>query len=256
MATEPDPELGTTGPSSSRGTAVLVHGTWAGPHDWRWVRTLLEDAGVEVHAPDLPSHHDASAGLAEDAAAVRGVVEHAARPVVVVGWSYGAEVVSVAADGLSDVTRLVYVADTPRPASDRPRDDGWVEADPLVLVSGPWFVLDESAWPDPETVRPPFPDHVLAHLREHPRRPAARGAASGPQTAEAWRSLPTTVLMGVHDQLVTDEDRRTLAEQVEGVADVRWVDTDHFIPWREPRVVADVVLDALGSAERKTRPQP
>jgi hypothetical protein len=43
--------------------AVLVHGLWGNPHDWRWVKGLLEDADVQVITPDLPSHRTPMAGL-------------------------------------------------------------------------------------------------------------------------------------------------------------------------------------------------
>jgi pimeloyl-ACP methyl ester carboxylesterase len=33
-------------------SVVLVHGTWAGPYDWRWVTEQLEQAGVRVLAVD------------------------------------------------------------------------------------------------------------------------------------------------------------------------------------------------------------
>ena len=55
----------------TRGTAVLVHGMWSSPADWRWVAERLRDNDVEVLAPDLPSHRTASAGLTADAAEVR-----------------------------------------------------------------------------------------------------------------------------------------------------------------------------------------
>ena len=72
-----------------RGTAVLVHGMWSSPADWRWVAERLRDNDVEVLAPDLPSHRTASAGLTADAAEVRSMIAGARPPVVAVGWSYG-----------------------------------------------------------------------------------------------------------------------------------------------------------------------
>ena len=90
MPSEPGPLIG---------GAVLVHGLWGGPVDWRWVRGLLEDAEVQVITPDLPSHSMLTAGLAEDAAVVREAIRACAPPVAVVGWSYGGSVISLAAAG-------------------------------------------------------------------------------------------------------------------------------------------------------------
>ena len=59
---------------SGRGSAVLVHGGWGNPEDWRWVRQLLESAGVHVEAPDLPSHRSADAAGGAHRSAVAAVV--------------------------------------------------------------------------------------------------------------------------------------------------------------------------------------
>ena len=42
--------------STAAGSVVLVHGLWSWPEDWRWVRRLLDGAGLQVTCPDLPSH--------------------------------------------------------------------------------------------------------------------------------------------------------------------------------------------------------
>src|SRR4029450_5058998 len=54
-----------------RGTAVLVHGMWSSPADWRWVAERLRDNDVQVVIPDLPSHRTGSAGLTAAAPGVR-----------------------------------------------------------------------------------------------------------------------------------------------------------------------------------------
>ena len=107
MPTEPGPFIG---------SAVLVHGLWGGPVDWRWVRGLLEDANVRVITPDLPSHNTPTAGLAEDAEEVREAIRACTPPVAAVGWSYGGSVISLAAAGEGSVSRLIYISDIPRPA--------------------------------------------------------------------------------------------------------------------------------------------
>jgi pimeloyl-ACP methyl ester carboxylesterase len=57
---------------------VLVHGLWGNPDDWRQVKRLLQDAGVHVRTPDLPSHRSPTAGLADDAAEVRDAIRSCA----------------------------------------------------------------------------------------------------------------------------------------------------------------------------------
>ena len=98
---------------------MLVHGAWGNPGDWQWVQRPLENRGVHVSVPDLPSHRSASAGLAEDAKEVRAAIQGSPSPVVVVGWSYGGTVIGPAAMGESSVVRLIYVADIRNPQVSR-----------------------------------------------------------------------------------------------------------------------------------------
>jgi pimeloyl-ACP methyl ester carboxylesterase len=93
-------------------SAILVHGSWGNPEDWRWVRERLDVAGVSTATPDLPSHRSARAGFLDDVATVRAVIRGVGMPVVVVGWSYGCDVVAAAAVGEA-VTRLVFVSSLP-----------------------------------------------------------------------------------------------------------------------------------------------
>jgi len=129
-----------------RGTAVLVHGMWSSPADWRWVAERLRDNDVEVVVPDLPSHRTGSVGLTADAAEVRRTIASARPPVVAVGWSYGCDVIHEAAAGEPSVTHLVYIAGIPNPDPGMFSPAGSeAEEDPHILVfDDGTFVLDTS----------------------------------------------------------------------------------------------------------------
>lgn len=57
------------------------------------------------------------------------------------------------------------------------------------------------------------------------------------------QTKPVTVLLGEEDELVPDVRRQWARQQF----DVRIIDCDHFLPFREPAIVAEVVLEALPS---------
>ena len=232
----------------SLGSAVLVHGMWSSPADWQWVERLLREANVEVSIPDLPSHRSTLGTVADDAAEVREAIRACSGPVVVVGWSYGGKVISMAAEGEAAVVRLIYVANIPSPPDDvETLDTSWIDNDPHILVNADQsFVLDNDWWFEAEVERL-FSGEVLEHLRHHPRRPASRAAAADPQTAAAWQTIPTTVLIGRRDDLLPVDERNWAAQHLD---DVRDLDTDHFILMHHPEVVAGVVLEALGEAGR------
>ena len=225
------------------GSAVLVHGLWGHPQDWRWVAELLAERGVEVRAPDLPSHSSSTHGLADDAEAVRREIRSCQGPVVAVGWSYGGDVISMAAVGEASVCQLVYASAVPRPSTTERYDVSWIENDPHVrLLPDGSYVLDNDLWLAEVAVKT-FPNDVLAHLRRHPRRPVSPGV-DDPQTAASWQSIPTAVILGSADELITDEDRARALKQF---ADVEILPTDHFVIFRRADAVRDAVIRALNS---------
>ena len=236
-------------PSAPIGTAVLVHGLWANPDDWTWVRRLLQAAGVHVETPDLPTHRSPHARVNDDVQLVRDVIRRSTPPVVCAGWSFGGDIASVAASGEPSVIHLVYVASVPTEPSTNSTDSSWIEADPHLLVDEDGaYVLDNDWWFEAEA-KNLFSDEIVEHLRHNPRRRVSIATATDPPTAAGWKTIPTTVLLGRHDDLISDDLRRTAEDRV---SDVRYVDTDHFILFHQPDVVARLVLEFLKPATRRT----
>ena len=53
-------------------------------------------------------------------------------------------------------------------------------------------------------------------------------------------------MVGTADPFLKAEERALLEDAtVRGRYDIRAVETDHFVPWRHPEVVSDVVVEAL-----------
>lgn len=97
-------------------TFVLVHGGWNGGWCWEKVVPLLEEAGHEVEAPDLPGLGDDNTPIPEIslqsyADRITQVLDAQPEPVVLVGHSSGGVVISQAAEQRPDkVEMLVYLA--------------------------------------------------------------------------------------------------------------------------------------------------
>ncbi len=235
---------------SALGSAVLVHGTWGNPGDWQWTRRLLENHGVRVETPDLPSHRNSRAGLLDDAEEVQRLLRDHPAPTVAVGWSYGGDVVGVAATDVRNVVRLVVVAATPLPPTVEVRranffaEGGRIHVDKAnatFVLDNDWFLYEEKGTT--------FAHDVQEHLRRNPRRPAAMRAYTDPVLAAGWTSTPTTVLLGRDDGLVNADERRWLAENID---DLREIDDDHFILFNSPEAIAEVVVEALERARQRT----
>ena len=87
-----------------RPTIVLVHGAWADSSSWSGVISRLQADGYRVLAPPNPLR-----SLSGDAAYLKGYLDTVKGPVVLVGHSYGASVITNAAAGDRDVKALVFV---------------------------------------------------------------------------------------------------------------------------------------------------
>lgn len=227
------------------GSSVLVHGLWGHPEDWNWVTERLRRHAIECTAVDLPSHRSAAAGRAADTAVVAQAIVGSTPPVVVVGWSYGGDLLSDAAAGQGSVARVVYASSVPRPVPTARPDSAEFHIDPhwLLRPDGS-FVLDDEWWLT-EGNGATLPSDVIEHMWRYRRRPASVKTLTELQVAAAWQTIPTTVLIGRFDELVSEEDRLWLNTRLD---DVRLLDTDHLVIFRHPDVLAHIVIDALDAA--------
>lgn len=138
------------------------------------------------------------------------------------------------------MSQLLFVSSTPMPASAQPRDATWVAADTHIRSVGGTVALDNE-WFKAEAERL-FSGEVLEHFRHHPRRPAALATMTDPLPAAAWQTIPTTVLIGRADHLIGEDEREWMRTNL---SDVRFIDSDHFIIFRQPELVALAVLESL-----------
>lgn len=91
---------------------VLVHGAWHASWCWEKVVPLLQEAGHEVVAVDLPGHGGddtpvSKVTLAAYAERVAAVLDEQPEPVVLVGHSMGGLVISEAAERRPEKIRLL-----------------------------------------------------------------------------------------------------------------------------------------------------
>jgi pimeloyl-ACP methyl ester carboxylesterase len=89
---------------NSKPSIVLVHGAFADATSWQHVIPLLERDGYPVSAVQIPL-----SSLADDVAMTKRMIDAQKGSVVVVGHSYGGNVITGAAAGNSRVKALVYV---------------------------------------------------------------------------------------------------------------------------------------------------
>ena len=90
---------------NGRPNIVLVHGAWADGSCWSGVIERLQAQGFQVRAPQFPL-----SSLADDVARLRQVLEFQDGPTIVVGHSYGGQIMTALGDEAPNVVGLVYIA--------------------------------------------------------------------------------------------------------------------------------------------------
>ncbi|QIG42052.1 alpha/beta hydrolase [Nocardioides anomalus] len=219
----PDP-AGATGAShhsdtaTRRPTIVLVHGAWADASSWSGVVRGLQADGYRVLAPADPLR-----SLASDAADLSRLVDAIGGPVVLVGHSYGAAVITNAATGDPDVQALVYVNGSV-PARGQTVAE-LAGPDSALSVTDPTTIFDfvpGSVPPGPASdvylKRSTFLASFATGLRHRTasvlwatQRPITLGALNEPSGPPAWESIPSWYLVGTRDRVIPPTAQRAMA---------------------------------------------
>src|SRR6476659_9654070 len=90
---------------TARPNVVLVHGAWADGSCWHGVIEGLQSEGYEVIAPQFPL-----TSLSDDVARLRQVLARQSAPTIIIGHSYGGQIISALGTDAPGVVGLVYVA--------------------------------------------------------------------------------------------------------------------------------------------------
>jgi pimeloyl-ACP methyl ester carboxylesterase len=91
--------------SKSATSVVLIHGAWAEGSCWSAVIEQLQAEGYKVTAPQFPL-----TSLADDVARLRQVLALQGGPTVLVGHSYGGQIMTALGADAPNVVALVYIA--------------------------------------------------------------------------------------------------------------------------------------------------
>lgn len=233
--------------TTTKQTIVLVHGAYADSSSWNGSVLALRAAGHPVVALANPLR-----SLEDDAAYVRSVLEGIEGPVVVAGHSYGGHVLSAAADGLPNVTAIVYVASFQAAIGESLVD--LVEKFPGAQLGGAALPNDYRT-PDGGTAVELTIDHArfgelfagdvdadTAARMALTQRPLALAAFQAPATRAAWTSIPHWVLAARQDFAIPLELARWMTERSGG--HLTEIDASHAVTVSQPEAVTAIILEA------------
>src|SRR5213080_2125068 len=162
---------------SDRPNIILVHGAWADGSCWNAVIERLQAEGFQVRAPQFPL-----SSLADDVARLRQVLDFQDGPTIVVGHSYGGQIITALGPDAPNVVGLVYIAA---------------------------FGLDEDE----------FVNHFAGDVEQTRARvlyavqqPLASSAFTDVMGVPAWKSLPSWYLVAQNDEAIPPDAERQFAE--------------------------------------------
>jgi pimeloyl-ACP methyl ester carboxylesterase len=221
---------------------VLVHGAWADGSCWSGVIERLQADGFQVRAPQFPL-----SSLADDVARLRQVLEFQDGPTIVVGHSYGGQIMTALGENAPNVVGLVYIAafgldqgeslgallsgGPPTPALAHlftdSRGFGWLSEDD--------FVNHFAADVDPTWAR------VMYSVQQALALSAFEDAMGVP----AWKSLPSWYLVAQSDEAIPPEAERQFAQRM-GATAIE-IPSSHVAMVSHPAEVAELIEKAAAS---------
>ncbi|MEY9857033.1 pimeloyl-ACP methyl ester carboxylesterase [Catenulispora sp. GAS73] len=229
-------------------TVVLVHGAFADSSSWNGVITRLEHDGYPVIAAANPLR-----GLDNDAAYVSSILSTIPGPVILVGHSYGGEVITDAAVGHANVKALVYIAAfAPDQGESALQLTGMNPGSQLggALLIRPYTDASggggEDGYVDQTKFHAVFAADLpaaTADLMAAEQRPVALAALQGASGAPAWKTIPSWYLVAGADQAIPAATEKYMAERA-GAHTVVIPGASHAVMVSHPDQTEDLIVRA------------
>src|ERR1700719_3137926 len=232
---------------SDKPNVVLVHGAWADGSSWSDVIKALQASGFTVTAPQFPE-----TSLAADVARLRQVLRRQTGPSVVVGHSYGGQIMTSLGTDSDGVAALVYVAAFAL-------DEG--ESLGALLGGGPptpalaHLIVDQQGfgWLPQEDFVAHFAgdvDPVKANVMYAVQQPISLSTFEAVMGEPAWKSLPSWYLVATNDEAIPPDAERSFAKRM-GATTVE-VPSSHVAMVSHPDDVVSLIRAAAEAAQTGT----
>jgi pimeloyl-ACP methyl ester carboxylesterase len=219
---------------------VLVHGAWADGSCWEAVIAQLQANGHQVTAPQFALN-----ALDGDVARLRHVLARQSGPTLVVGHSYGGQIMTALGTDAPNAAGLVYIAGFGL-------DEG--ESIGALLAGGPpppaVAHLDVDATGTAWMPEGDFLQYFAADVEPAKARimcavqqPLAMSAFAEVMGTPAWKSLPSWYMVAESDQVIPPDAERSFAQRMGAVT--LEVASSHVLMVSHPDEVADLVETAL-----------
>jgi pimeloyl-ACP methyl ester carboxylesterase len=218
---------------------VLVHGAWADGSCWSGVIERLQAKGYNVTAPQFPL-----TTIAADVGRLRQVLAAQTGPTIVVGHSYGGQIITALGTDAPNVVGLVYIAAFGL-------DQG--ETIQALLSQGPptpalaHLNIDKQgfAWLPQEDFVKHFAsdvDPIQAKVMFAVQQPVAASSLGEVMGTPAWKKLPSWYMVAQNDEAIPPDAERLFAKRMG--ATVVEVASSHVPMVSQPDKVTDLIVQA------------
>ncbi|WP_422777660.1 alpha/beta fold hydrolase [Pseudomonas mediterranea] len=230
-------------------TVVLVHGAFADASSWNGVVKILEKDGYTVVSAANPLR-----SVKGDGAAVSALLGSIQSPVVLVGHSYGGNVISEAANDHANVKALVYVSAFAPEAGETvaglagkfPGSTlGPTLAPPVVLADGGKdLYIQQGKFHDQFAADVPAAQAALMAANQRPVTEAALNEQAG---TPAWKHIPSWYIYGDKDKNIPPQAMAFMAKRADA-RDVKVVKgASHVVMVSHPEPVARLIEEAAAA---------
>jgi len=232
---------------TGRPNIVLVHGAWADGSCWSSVIERLQAEGFQVRAPQFPL-----SSLAADVARLRQVLEFQEGPTILVGHSYGGQVITALGADAPNAVGLVYIAAF---ALDEGESLGALLSQGPVTPALAHLFTDSRgfAWLSEDDFVNHFAgdvDPTHARVMYAVQQALASSAFTDIIAAPAWRSLPSWYLVAQNDEALPPDAERMFASRM-GATTVE-IPSSHVAMVSHPDEVVELIEKAAASVGAAT----
>jgi pimeloyl-ACP methyl ester carboxylesterase len=232
---------------TGRPNIVLVHGAWADGSCWSSVIERLQAEGFQVRAPQFPL-----SSLADDVARLRQVLEFQEGPTILVGHSYGGQVITALGADAPNAVALVYIAAF---ALDEGESLGALLSQGPVTPALAHLFTDSRgfAWLSEDDFVNHFAgdvDPTHARVMYAVQQALASSAFTDIIAAPAWRSLPSWYLVAQNDEALPPDAERMFASRM-GATTVE-IPSSHVAMVSHPDEVVELIEKAAASVGAAT----
>lgn len=238
-----------TAAAAPKPTIVLVHGAFADSTSWDKVTTRLVADGYTVIAAANPLR-----SVAGDSAYVGSIVKSIPGPVVLVGHSYGGNIINDAVADNKNVKSLVFVSGVAPDIGESAGDLvgkfpgstlGPTLAPPVPLADGGKDIyIQQAKYHAQFAADVPAKDAVLMAVNQ---RPVTDAALNEKAKSASWKTLPSYFVYGTLDKNIPPAAHAFMAKRANAKETLVVKGSSHVVMLSHPAEVTKLIEKAAGN---------